>query len=103
MPVHAITFAQGMLDIPRAYGSDITGPSSKWKQRCLDQERKRALWKKAGDLAQVMLCAYLECGGLCDSLSELLQISREQQLVNFAYGSQQPESRLLKKTWPGEL
>jgi hypothetical protein len=100
MPVHAIRFAQGMLEIIRAYGSDKAGLSSKWKERCLSQGKKQALWEKAGDLAQVMLRVYLECGNLCESLPQSLQISKEKQLGSVAYGSQQPEFRLLKKAGP---
>jgi hypothetical protein len=106
MPVHAIRFAQGMLEIARVYGSDTAGPSSQWKQRCLSQEKKQALWKKAGDLAQVMLRAYLECGSLCESLLQSFQISEEKQLESVACGSQQPEFRLLSSdelTFPEKL
>jgi hypothetical protein len=86
-----------MLEIPLAYGSHTANLSSEWEQKCSIQERKRALWKKAGDLAQVMLRAYLECESLYKSLPELLRISKEKQLENIAYGSQQPEFRLLKE------
>lgn len=96
MPVHAISFAQRMLGFHRACDSDTAGPFSKWEQRCLDQKRRRALWKKAGDLAQVMLRAYLEYGSLRESLPKLLQISREIQPDKVASNSQQPEFRLLK-------
>lgn len=99
MPVHAITFAQGMLEVLRPYGSDTADLSSKWKQRCLSQERKRALWKKAGCLAQAMLRAYLKCG----SLPGLPQIPEEKQPENIAYDSQQLEPRLLKAAFPEEL
>jgi hypothetical protein len=85
-----------MLEIATAYGSHTANLSSEWEQKCSIQERKRALWKKAGDLAQVMLRAYLECESLYKSLPELLRISKEKQLENIAYGSQQPEPRLLK-------
>jgi hypothetical protein len=44
-----------------------------------------------------MLRAYLECESLYKSLPELLRISKEKQLENIAYGSQQPEFRLLKE------
>jgi hypothetical protein len=100
MPVHAIRFAHGMLETIPAYGSDTAGLSSKWKERCLSQGKKQALWEKAGDLAQVMLRVYLECGNLCESLPQSLQISKEKQLGSVAYGSQQPEFRLLKKAGP---
>jgi hypothetical protein len=100
MPVHAVRFAEGMLEIARAYGSDTADLSSKWKQRCLSQESKQALWKKAGDLAQVMLRAYFECGSLCKSLPQPLQISEEKQFESVAHGSQQPEFRLLKRVGP---
>jgi hypothetical protein len=102
MPVHAITFAQGMLEIPGAYGSNTTDSSSTWKKRRLSQERKRALWEKAGDLAQVMLRTYLEDGSLCESLPGSIQISQEKQLDDVAYDSQQPEFRLLKIPGPGK-
>jgi hypothetical protein len=39
-PVHALTFAQGMLGLARAHNSDTADSYTKWKQRCLDQERR---------------------------------------------------------------
>lgn len=57
MPVHAIGFAKGMLEVSRSRNPDTAELSSKWEQRCLEQERKEAGWKKAGDLAQAMLRA----------------------------------------------
>jgi hypothetical protein len=101
MPVHAIKFAQGMLEIALPYGSDTAELSSKWKQRCLDKKREQALWKKAGDLAQVMLRAYLECESFRGSLPAFLQITQEKQLKNVACGSQKPQFRLLKHVGPG--
>jgi hypothetical protein len=100
MPVHAIKFAQGMIEIAPPYGSDTAGLSSKWKQECLNQKRKQALWKKAGDLAQVMLRAYLECESLCESLPAPFQITQEKQLENVACDSRQLQFRLLKETGP---
>ena len=101
MPVHAIKFAQGMLEIAPPYGSDTAELSSKWKQRCFNKEREQAMWKKAGDLAQVMLRAYLECESFRGSLPALLQITQEKQLKNIACGSQKPQFRLLKHVGPG--
>lgn len=97
MPLHAITFAQGMLGLSRAYYSDTADPSSKWNQRCLDQERRRSLWKKGGDLAQFMLRAHLQCGSLHESLPEWRQISQEIQPDKVASVSRQPEFRLLNE------
>jgi hypothetical protein len=39
-PVHAITFARGMLALTRAHNFDTADSYTKWKQRCLDQERR---------------------------------------------------------------
>jgi hypothetical protein len=60
MPVHPITFAQGMPEVPRPYGVNTDKMSSKWNQKLESQERRRALWQEAVDLVQVMLRAYLE-------------------------------------------
>jgi hypothetical protein len=100
MPLHAITFAQGMLEFSRANTPDL---SSKWKQRCLHQQGRRALWKKAGDLAQFMLRAYLESGSLRESLPKWLQISQEIQLDKVASNSERPGFRLLRMAGPWDF